>query len=250
MRINTKVLFIVAIAAIFFSSCGDDVTLMSPPFDTGSNYQPLEEGRFWTYRVDSTTVTTGGAMVSQSTSFLRETLISSFLGANGDTTFVIERSFANQQEGPFFSTDRWTIEKSDENLIRVEENLPFIKMVFPVREGSTWAGNQFDESIQIPVAQQLVTIYRDWEYRVLATDATTEVDGVTYEDVLEIQQAEFETALELRRSKEQYVRDIGLVRREMEIYDTQCIDPACQQQPWLDKAEAGFRLVQTLVDFN
>ena len=123
-------------------------------------------------------------------------------------------------------------------------------MLFPVREGTTWDGNQFDESIQSSVAQQIVRIYRDWEYEVLATDATATVDGVTYEDVLEIQQAEFETVLELRRSKEQYVRDIGLVRREMEIFDTQCIDPACQQQPWLEKAEAGFQLVQTLVDFN
>ena len=252
MRINTRVLFLLAIVTMILSSCGDDVVLMVNDLETGSEYQPATEGQFWTYRIDSTIVTRSGTTVftEGSSSFIRETLSSSFLSPNGDTTFVLERSISDQEAGPFFSTDLWTLEKTEDRLTRVEENLSFTKMLFPIRVGALWDGNQFDDRIQTPVAQQIVEIYRDWDYEIISNTATTEVNGVTYDNVLVVQQANFETALELRRSTEWYAPNIGLIRREMEIFDTQCIDPACQSQPWLDKAEAGFQLVQTLVDFN
>lgn len=250
MKLLVKLISVSILFSVLFISCGEDVTLNLDDFDTGSRYHPASLDRFWIYKIDSLTITNGGSVVSSSTSFLRESLVSSFLNPDGDTTFILERAFSSSQNGPYFTTDRWTLEKTEDRLLRVEENLQFVKLLFPIQVGTTWNGNLFDDQLISSVSQQQIRIYRDWEYSVLSDNDEVTVEGVNYQDVVTVQQAEFETALELRRSREEYAPDVGLIRREMEIFDTQCIDQACQAQPWLDKAMAGFQLTQVLVDHN
>ncbi len=250
MKLLVQLFSVALFISVIFISCGDDVTLNLDDFDDGSQYHPVGLEKFWTYRVDSVTVTNAGSAISSSTSFLRETLISSFINPNGDTTYVLDRAFSSSADGPFTSTDRWTLEKTNDRLIRVEENLQFVNLLFPIQVGATWNGNLFDDQIISSVSQQQIRIYRDWDYTVLSAFDQATVEGVTYENVVTVQQAEFETALELRRSIAEYAPNVGLIRREMEIFDTQCIDAACQAQPWLDKAMAGFQLTQVLIDHN
>ena len=250
MKILVKLFSVSIILSILFISCGEDVSLNIDDFDNGSQYHPVGLDRFWTYRIDSLTITNAGTSVSASSSFLRETLVSSFINPDGDTTFILERAFSNSPDGPFSATDRWTLERNDDRLIRVEENLQFVNLLFPIVVGATWNGNLFDDQILSSVSQQQIRIYRDWEYSILSAFDQATVEGVTYDNVVTVQQAEFETALELRRSVAEYAPNVGLIRREMEIFDTQCIDPACQAQPWLDKAMAGFQMTQVLIDHN
>ena len=147
MKLLVKLISVSILFSVLFISCGEDVTLNLDDFDTGSRYHPASLDRFWIYKIDSLTITNGGSVVSSSTSFLRESLVSSFLNPDGDTTFILERAFSSSQNGPYFTTDRWTLEKTEDRLLRVEENLQFVKLLFPIQVGTTWNGNLFDDQL-------------------------------------------------------------------------------------------------------
>ena len=104
----------------------------------------------------------------------------------------------------------------------------------------------------------MLTVFNEWDYRIAQKDPSMELAGKMFEDVITVQQADYtESSLEARLAQERYARNIGLIYREWFIADSQCqyccngnIGDACQAVPWPDRAEKGFWLQQTLVDYN
>jgi hypothetical protein len=56
-----------------------------------------------------------------------------------------------------------------------------------------------------------------------------------------------ENTIERRYALEKYARGVGLIYKEYEILDSQC--STCTE-PWSEKAEKGFILKQTLIEYN
>jgi len=245
--LNIKVL--VGLVALFciLSGCEDNVINPSD-MPNGEHYYPVSIGNYWVYRVDSTLVL-GTGNYKESTSYIREELESSFVNPNGDTSYIIQRSASRTQAGPYNFTDRWTLEKTNTELVRFEENLQFLKMIFPINVGDMWDGNRFDQKTKVFVGQEEVEVYLEWDYATLSDNDAHTINNIEYEDVLEIQQANYETDTETRVSTEYYAPNVGMIYRKMEIFDTQCFTP-CESQPWIEKANKGFTMTQTLVEHN
>ena len=123
-------------------------------------------------------------------------------------------------------------------------------MVFPLQDNLTWDGNRYiDETTTISIAGESIEVFKSWEYEVNYVGEPAVVNNVIFEQVTEIVQADNENLIELRESKEQYAKGVGLIYREMRILDTQCISQ-CEGQTWEEKAEKGFILRQILLDHN
>jgi len=137
MRLIISLLLLVSVGSIAFISCGEE-TLMLNDRATGYQFYPVEVGNFWIYKVDSTLVPGFKVAKDLSTSFVKEEIESSFINSQGDTTFVIQRSVSPTRNGQYIFTDRWTLERNNDNLTRVEENLRFLKIIFPVNVGDEW----------------------------------------------------------------------------------------------------------------
>jgi len=248
MRLNISVLLLFSLSILLFISCEDEKIVLSDK-EAGYAYYPVEVGKYWIYKIDSTLVPGFKVPKINTTSFIKEQIANSYINSQGDTAYVIQRSRSQTIDGFYEFTDRWALEKTTNGLTRIEENLQFLKIIFPVIVGNVWEGNKFDQKTVELIAQQQVESYKEWEYKVLNKRAAISANGVNYQDVLEIQQADYETEVELRQSKEYYVEEIGLVYREMTILNNQCFEP-CEGDTWLEKAIAGFVLKQTLVEHN
>lgn len=251
MKPNYNILFAILAFLMILSSCEDEILVLEDKA-LGYDYYPVEVGNFWVYKVDSTIVVnvSGQKELRETTSYIKEEIISSFLNEQGDTSHVLQRSFSSSENGTFRSTDIWKIEKTRSNLSRFEENLQFIKLVFPIDIGSTWNGNLFDQRIEVAVAQQSMEPYLEWSYSVDSLKANETVNGVAYTDVIKVTQASYENEIEQRFSYEKYSPGIGMIYREMSILDTQCFMPECKDISWIEKADSGYQLRQTLVDYN
>jgi len=245
--LNFRFLFLFASLCFILQGCQDTFIEVDSVAD-GSNYYPAETGKYWVYKVDSTIVVRRGNL-RNSTSYVKETLESSFINPNGDSAYVLTRSFSKNPEGPFFPTDRWVLEKNSDGVVRIEENLQFLKMVFPIRVGDTWDGNRFDPRIRVLIGQEEIEQYKEWSYEVIRNKLSRTVNGIEYPNVLEIEQANDVNDIENRYSKEYYAPDVGLIKREMSILDTQCTT-ACLGLSWIEKAEKGFELTQVLIEHN
>lgn len=246
-KLEIKSILFGVLTIMMVVSCGDETKRLDREF-FGYEYFPVEVGHTWTYKMDETVIRSQGRDNISSTFFLRERVTESFVNTVGDTIFVLERAISDSQNGTFIPTDVWTAELNEESAQRVEENLRFTKMIFPFRVGTTWEGNLFDGLTTVNIAEESVRVYKDWgDYEVTARDISMSVEGVEYPEVAVVDQADFESAIERRFSKEYYGSGVGLILREMEIFDTQC---SCDGQSWPEKAEAGFMLRQSLVEFT
>lgn len=246
-NLGFNVLVLSLAALVLFSSCGDENKTLDSAF-FGYEYYPVEEGKYWVYKMNETLIKQEGNANETSVYFMREDVTEKFVNTIGDTIFKIQRSISDTQNGLYVATDLWTAEVTEAGAYRVEENLEFVKMIFPFKVGTSWEGNLFDNLTSVKIAETSVWLYKDWgNYEVGAKGIPLEVEGQNYPDVTRIDQANFETSIERRFAVEYYAKNVGLIQKRMEIYDTQCV---CPGQTWIEKAEAGFNLTQTLVDHN
>ncbi len=257
-------LFLLAsLCLFFFTDCKDKTTLDDFSVDFGYDYFPLEVGKYREYQVDSTTYDIGpneSVIVLNSTTFVREEITDTITDNLGRLGYKVERSERASAEDSWQIKDVWMAISTDEQAERLEENLRFIKMIFPLKEGAIWDGNRFiDEFTTVQIAGETVEVFKSWEYEVTSIGEQAVVNNELFDDVIEIQQADNENLIELRESKEQYARGIGMIYREMRILDSQCIsgcngDPTCigicESSPWEDIAEKGFTLKQYLLKWN
>jgi hypothetical protein len=91
-----------------------------------------------------------------------------------------------------------------------------------------------------------IKVYQGWNYEVTSKGDKEKI-GNEEVNALYVLQVDKELSLRKRYSIEKYGEGIGLVYREMEIYETQNFKP---NQPWLTFAQAGYYLRQEMIAHN
>jgi len=243
MRIGILAIFL----AFTLSNCEDGTVI--PPGESPGDYYPIDIGKYWIYQVDSTIYDDLGSTICPTSGFVKEEVTSILSEEDLATVYVLERSYKESESDPWVISDIWTITKGRNYIQRSEENLRFIKMQTPLRIGNSWEGNQFDQDIILTVKDEAISIYKNWAYEVLDIGVAEQVGENSYDDLMVLQQADDENLIERRLSVEKYARDVGMVYREMQIFDTQCISD-CANQTWFEKAERGYAMTQTLIEHN
>ncbi len=240
---RTLLLFLLAALAFGCKEVKDPFQL--PEYDDAP-YYPLEIGKFWEYRVDSTIFDANAPEPIRFDSiFVREEVVDTFLDLQSHPWYRIERFERASDTLP------WEIKQVVAATIRgnealwLENDLTFVKLLFPLTPFKGWNGNKyFDPLTVVFISGEPVEMFKNWDYRLLSTAAPE----MGYSDVATIRQADSENLLERRYALEKYARDTGLIYRELEILDdTLTLD---ENIPWEQKAQKGFKLTQTLLKTN
>ncbi|MEK7253300.1 MAG: hypothetical protein AAB316_01025 [Bacteroidota bacterium] len=231
------------------ASCKEE----ADPFqaDFGYEYFPLEVGKYLIYEVDSTIYDpTGDTAVFFSKTQVKEEIVDTLSDNLGNQLFKIERFERTADTLPWQVTKVFTASIQNNQAIRTEDNLRFIKMPFPLRDGASWNANiHFDPSLIVTVAGESIEMFKGWSSKIESVGEADTVGILQFPEVVTIRLADEENLIELRRGFEKYAKGIGLVYKELWILDTQCIEQ-CEGQPWEEKAEKGFILRQKLVGYN
>ncbi|MEM9673096.1 MAG: hypothetical protein ACFB15_12540 [Cyclobacteriaceae bacterium] len=106
----------------------------------GTNYFPLEVGNFREYLVQEIAYSLVNEPDTQQF-YLREVVTDSFPGQGGEVVYRLERSsrFTSDQEWELDSI--WTARTNPQRVVVVENNIPLVKLVFPITNGLAWDGN-------------------------------------------------------------------------------------------------------------
>ena len=170
------------------------------PEAVGWEYFPLEVGRFQDYDVVDIDVADTDTARYQ----LRALITEKFDNLGGTESYVMLR-FARDfptDEWSFLSS--WTIRRDYGRLVVYEENIPYLKISFPVSRGREWDGNSLNTSFE--------DTYEIIEEGVEVTlPDGLQIDGLTVlqEDLFDliIQEEDFR--------QEQYASGIGLISRDI-----------------------------------
>lgn len=159
----------------------------------------MSKGRFQVYDVNEIVYALGDpdTFIYQ----LKTVVIDSFLNATSAYTYVIHRSVRNDDSQPWTYKDTWSSSIEKNQAIEREENIDFVKLIFPFQVGLKWNGNAYNT-----LAEE--------EYELESLTSKT-FNDITFSDCLTIKQRDnqdFIVNLDMRY--ESYAKNVGLVYRE------------------------------------
>ncbi|MGI8951838.1 MAG: hypothetical protein ACR2FN_09675 [Chitinophagaceae bacterium] len=158
-----RFLFFLIIISFFvvISSCKKQTE--TPGYSLMSDYYPLNVGRTFIYKMDSTITAPFGASLFTVAFTAKDTIQSTFLDNQGRTSYRVDRFTSDSlQTQPWQYKSSYFITPTAIDIEVVDDNnYRFIKLVSPVVEGRTWKGNSY---IDTKSANSPVQYLDDWNY--------------------------------------------------------------------------------------
>ena len=180
--------YLIFLIAIVLFSCTKTEFEQEIDQDMGYDYYTLEIGNWWIYEVDSVVYDTKGQSVVKDSIhvMIRETIVDTFSNSVNVLAYKIERSQMDSNSNWIIS-DIWWVNKDKEKVLRTEDNLTFIKLVFPTEALVSWDGNAFiDFRTELIVRKDVLDhTFVGWNYTYLYVDVKETINEVSYDHVLD-----------------------------------------------------------------
>lgn len=216
--------FIFLIAAVAAVSCKKDT---SPAPDLGYNYYPVKLGSWIIYDVDSTyyNLFTGQKEVYQ---FQVMELVDSILSDNSGRAMLRKKRFYREDATEDWTIGRiWSAVRTSDKVESNEENIKYVKLIFPVRKGKTWNGNAMNSD-------------KESEYKYLDVHVASTINGNTFDSTAMIQHEADSNLIEKKVKKEMYAKNVGMVYKYFE--DVAVQDTAIDfSKPFDERINTGVR---------
>jgi hypothetical protein len=200
------------------------------------NYFPLDSGNYIIYNVDSITYNFNGV------TYQRDTVRFQWMRVVGDTFYDNQNRLSYKlyyYRRPDSTYSNWTIDRvwwatlTTTNVQVQEDDLRFIKLVFPPALNETWNGNLY---IPSPPNDQY-TVFQNWNYYYENIDTTFLLNGLTFNNSLIVSEVNQENLLNKTLRTEVYRQNVGMIYEEWEALSKQNVNA-----DWITGPEAGFRI--------
>lgn len=210
-KLLAPIVFLFIIAS-FFMSCKDDEVLIPGPEIT-SNFYPLDSGYWIEYQVDSIVHLNIDDQYLVDTSIesyhflIREEVDSTFIDGEGKQVWAISRYKRNSDSLPWEFASLWSAKLSSSSLERVEDNLRFIRMVFPLKENRKWNGNAYNTMEE-----------EDYTYSNLFSPKT--YSSLYFDSTVVVNQNDFISNINRIIKNEVYGNHVGLLYKQIDSVET------------------------------
>ena len=209
-----------SLVIVLFASAGCDKTV-TESVETGelSDWLPLQPGRSVTYRLDSTVYLSLNTVKTVRSYVVRDAVESAFTDNTGRKAYRIVRRIRDAKDTTLWVPNAvFSATPSDNSVEWVENNLRFIRLRLPLRDGFAWKGNSYVNTLTDPLLQYM----DDWSYTLDSVGKPKSLDGRTFNETLTVNQrnevinnpGDKSRYFSVIRSKEVYAKGIGLVLRE------------------------------------
>jgi len=223
-----KSCWILLSSVIFLFSCSKDEETVVP--DTSAEYAGLEVGKYVVFDVDSITYNDFDSSIDTASYQIKEMVDSKFTDLEGDEAFKLIRYRRDSATQNWLIIDVWTSKITLTNFQKTEENINYVKLIFPVREGKVWDGNSRNNSST-----------QDYEYT--AVDQAEVIGGNTLAEVLTVLQYDSpDKLINPEFFEEKFAKGVGLVYKRSSSLVRADLNPTT---PWL-----GYVVTMTLSTYG
>ena len=263
MRILSVKLFSLLFILLLAASCSEE----KEQFETESisDYTiPLQVGKYIIYRVDSLVFPNFGRSTEIHKYQRKEVVEAIYADNEGRPTYRINRYIRDSVNAqswtaaqPWIANGTYSVTPVSDQLEVIENNLRFIKLHMPLKEGFNWKGNSFlpDD----PYTALFGTFGNDdnmdkWEYYYDTFEPSFTYRNKTYPDVWTVEQEDFASNVPIldaagygtkSRAFEKYAKGLGLVYRQWELWEYQP-NTTGTGGPY----KQGFGITQWMIDHN
>jgi len=226
----------VGILFVFLLGCKKE----SEKLNTASmnDYFPLEVGKTFLYRLDSTVPVSFGAALAVKSYLAKDTIESTFTDNSGRLSYRIfrfTRDTADLQPWTFAAT--FVATPTDQWIEYVDNNLRFLKLHAPVMEGYSWLAHSFIDTRSL---NSTLGYLDNWEYEYRNTDSGYTVLNTAYDSTITVFQHDetnpegpFNPNLDVQirtYGAEVYAKGIGLIYKEFLYWNWQRNPPPAKYE--------------------
>lgn len=191
---NLATIAILGLMAV--SACKKDSTIPADPYFR--NYFPAEVGSYIIYDCDSIVYDDFNGTVDTFRFQIKEHYKSSFVDNSGRNALRIERWKKPADTLSWFLKDVWYVVASDNQVEKVEEDVRYIKLSFPVKEARRWDINALNS-----LGSRTVN-YKD-------VHQTYAVAGVSYDSTVTVVNTDPENLVSEYRNTEVFAANKGMI---------------------------------------
>ena len=213
-----------------------------PDWNIYYDYFPVDEGHWIIYRVDSIAYNKLLDTVIEYNYYVRETIGESFTDLADQQWQRIERGIRHDTTAGWIPDAVFAQRRTISVAERSENNMRFIKMIFPFRKFAYWQGNSYI-NYNDPLN---CNFYGPWDYQYKELFIPQEVNGHQFDSVVIVQQVADSGLICKNLVTEMYAKNIGLVHKRIERLTTQNTSSA----PFFVRAEEGYILTYKIVDWR
>jgi hypothetical protein len=204
---------------------------------SGAGFFPLEVGQYRTYYVEDITFSFL-EVPDTNRFFLKEVVADSFINQTNTPTYRLERFTRATDSMPWHLDSVWTATKDTRRVVITENNVPFIKLIFPLRSDLQWDGNALNTWIEDIYELQPSTDE-------LLHEIESPIDSLLNSSITVIQERSQDTTLAKIDVLETYAENTGLFYKKTIRLQVCNTDTACLGQGII---EAGQKFKQTLIE--
>lgn len=210
--------------------------------DMGYDYYPLEIGHYVTYQVDSFFYSDAAYPLIRidTISYQFKEVIDTVYKDNEDRDAYRIVTYRRADASAAWKVNRvWSAVRNVSSLVKNEDDLHFIKLIFPINNNSTWAGNN------LIVTDAENAYLNGWTYSYSNVNGSQTINSATYDSCVTVNQLDEENLIEKKYSVEQYAKRVGLIYKEQKFLGKQ----RNLTNGW-DFPESGIWVRQIIIDHN
>ncbi|WP_436516414.1 hypothetical protein [Ekhidna sp. To15] len=219
--------FFALLISVIITSCNESKDL--GPDALGYEFYPLIVGQYRVYDVEEIRYLVSG--FDTTTYQLKETIFDSIQSID-QTSYLLRRDIRVNAMSNWESDSVWIVTRTSSYLSITENNIPFIKLTFPVTEGREWDGNSLNSRSELTYYYQ--------------SAADPIIDSIGSENHIRLIIEDIEenvTGVDLR--SEVYVEGVGLVEKDY-LTQKKCTSSDCGAD--FGEVIGGRSLKQTLIE--
>lgn len=219
MKKTTLYILSILSVFVFLTSCQKDP---EQPNDItfGASFYPIQKGQFQTFLVKQTRFALNVTPVS-STYQLKEVIGDEFIGENGEKLNEVLRYVRPNGLENFRLDSVFSIRKDKNSIVKMEHNIPYVKLNLPIEEGKTWNGYLFNARPARDFLAQDVNISKS-------------VGNINFPKTMTIIESQDSSLVDKNLRYEIYADEVGLIYKKTEslLY---CNQPECFGQKIIER---------------
>ncbi len=191
---------IVIILGIFlFVACDNINSNLSLSQDGGKFFYP-KIGQSLVYDVEDTQYELTGKFTVK-TYQLKEVNVSTFKDLEGKEALRIERYRRENDSQKWVIDSIFTAKKEIDKVLKTENNVTYVKILFPIKEGLKWNGNAYNS-------------FGNDVYEMKKVNQFFQTNGRKFDNTFTVIQQNDSTLVDLKRRIEIYAENIGMIYQE------------------------------------
>jgi hypothetical protein len=237
MAPNMRKIYFILFALFILTSCIEDDT-HSVDINPGYDYFPTAIGTFVEYQVDSIWHDQPDPEIEgihdTSSYFVKEVIESEIVDAQDDPSLRILRYKRNTESDPWDLIDVWFAKRTAQNAEKVEENVRYIKLAFPISASAMWNLNALNTKDEWLCSYDSIFVSR-------------EMNDLLFPRTVKVMQRENKNLIDDELAYEIYAEGVGLIKRYEKDLTTQL---SFVNEPVAANIRLGHEFIWKITDYG